>query len=33
MLHAALQRLKEELELCDLKQSARLYAEVYEEDE
>ncbi len=32
MVRAALLRLKEELELQSLKQSANLYAEVYEED-
>ena len=32
MVRAALLRLKEELELQNLKQSADLYAEVYEED-
>ncbi len=32
MVRAALFRLKEELELQSLKQSANLYAEVYEED-
>ena len=32
MVRAALLRLKEELELQNLKQSANLYAEVYEED-
>ena len=32
MVRAALLRLKEELELQSLKQSASLYAEVYEED-
>lgn len=32
MVRAALLRLKEDLELQSLKQSATLYAEVYEED-
>ena len=32
MVRAALLRLKEELELQSLKQSANLYAELYEED-
>ena len=32
MVRAALLRLKEELELQSIKQSANLYAEVYEED-
>ena len=32
MVRAALLRLKEELELQSLKQSANLYAEIYEED-
>ncbi len=32
MVRAALLRLKEELELQSLKQSAKLYAEVYEEE-
>ena len=32
MVRAALLRLKEELELQSLKQSANLYAEVYEEE-
>ena len=32
MVRAALLRLKEELELQSLKQSANLYAEVYDED-
>lgn len=32
MVRAALSQLKEELELQSLKQSADLYAEVYEED-
>jgi hypothetical protein len=32
MVQIALQRLKEELELQDLEQSADLYAEVYEEE-
>ena len=32
MVREALLRLKEELELQSLKQSANLYAEVYEED-
>jgi hypothetical protein len=32
MVRTALLRLKEELELQSLKQSANLYAEVYEED-
>ncbi len=32
MVRAALLRLKEELELQSLRQSANLYAEVYEED-
>lgn len=33
MVRAALLRLKEELELQSLKQSANLYAEVYEEED
>ncbi len=33
MVRVALQRLQEELELQSLKQSANLYAEVYEKDE
>lgn len=32
MVQAALQRLKEDFELQQLKQSADLYAEVYEQD-
>ena len=32
MVRAALLKLKEELELQSLKQSANLYAEIYEED-
>ncbi len=32
MVRAALLRLKEELDLQSLKQSANLYAEIYEED-
>ena len=32
MVQASLQRLKEELELQNLRQSADLYAEVYEHD-
>lgn len=32
MVRAALLRLKEELEMQSLRQSANLYAEVYEED-
>ncbi|MBF0229920.1 MAG: hypothetical protein HQK63_10105 [Desulfamplus sp.] len=32
MIHSALMRLKEELELNRLKQSADLYTEVYDED-
>lgn len=32
MVRIALQRLREELELQNLKQSANLYAELYEED-
>jgi len=33
MVRVALQRLQEEFELQSLKQSANLYAEVYEKDE
>ena len=33
MVRVALQRFREELELQSLKQSANLYAEIYEEDE
>ena len=33
MVRVALQRLREELELQSLKQSANLYAEVYESDQ
>ena len=33
MVRVALQRFREELELQNLKQSANLYAEIYEEDE
>ena len=32
MVRIALQRLREELELQSLKQSANLYAEIYDED-
>ncbi|MBF0395650.1 MAG: hypothetical protein HQK78_02670 [Desulfobacterales bacterium] len=32
MVRAALLRLKEELELKNIRQSAELYAEIYEED-
>ena len=33
MVRIALQRFREELELQSLKQSANLYAEIYEQDE
>ena len=33
MVRVALQRFREELELQNLKQSAKLYAEIYEEDQ
>ena len=33
MVRVALQRFREELELQSLRQSANLYAEIYEEDE